>query len=163
MSSSTMAKAFVAPQSTAGAKRPGIFLAGSIEQGKADFWQNKMTEKLSDLPVSVFNPRRKDWNSNLRQDITEPKFKEQVDWELNCLEESDVVALYLQAGMLSPISLLEFGLYAREKKLIVCCEKDFWRRGNVQIVCHRFGITLVDTLDELIQESKSKLQGLIKE
>jgi hypothetical protein len=35
--------------------------------------------------------------------------------------------------------------------------KGFWRRGNVQIVCHRFGVPLVETREELTEKIKEKL------
>jgi len=66
--------------------------------------------------------------------ISEAIFKEQVDWEMDLLDEADVIALYLQLDTMSPISLLELGLHAKDGKLVVCCPEAFWRRGNVQIV-----------------------------
>ncbi len=40
-----------------------IFLAGSIEMGKAVDWQTELTNKLADLDkVTILNPRRDDWN-----------------------------------------------------------------------------------------------------
>jgi len=38
--------------------------------------------------------------------------------------------------------------------MIVCCPEDFWRKGNVDIVCERYGVDQVDTLDELIEFAK---------
>jgi hypothetical protein len=144
---------------------PSVFLAGSIEMGKAIDWQGAMTQALEDLPVTVLNPRRDDWSSDWVQDISNPQFKEQVDWEMDHLNKADVIALYLQPGTYSPISLLELGMHAHhastdgsgEQKLVVCCPTGFWRRGNVQMVCHRYNIKLVETMDELISEVKRKL------
>jgi len=58
---------------------PSIFLAGSIEQNAAERWQADLTLKLSDLPIVIFNPRRDKWDGDLKQDISNPDFKEQVD------------------------------------------------------------------------------------
>lgn len=147
---------------------PAVFLAGSIEMGKAVDWQTALTKELEDLPVTILNPRRSDWNGGWEQDITNPQFKEQVDWEMDHLTKADVIALYFQPDTMSPISLLELGMHAADassdgsgKKLVVCCPKGFWRRGNVQIVCHRYGVKLVETMPELIAEVKSKLQRVI--
>jgi hypothetical protein len=126
-----------------------IFLAGSIEMGTAINWQKDFTTFLSDLPVNIFNPRRKDFDPTWKQDISNPLFKEQVDWELNHLAKADVIALFFQADTKSPISLVELGLFAKEGKLVVCCPEGFWRRGNVQIICEKYKVPLVDTEEEL--------------
>jgi hypothetical protein len=52
----------------------------------------------------------------------------------------------------SPISLLELGLHANSSKLIVCCPEGFYRKGNVDIVCKKYGIMQVDTFDSLIEK-----------
>lgn len=135
-----------------------IFLAGSIEMGLADNWQSKVVESLSrprpskNSEVFVFlNPRRDDWDSSWEQTITNPNFKQQVEWELQGLEDADTILFYFDPLTKSPISLLELGLYAQSKKVIVCCPYGFWRRGNVEVVCHRYDIPLVDSLDDLTE------------
>jgi hypothetical protein len=146
---------------------PSVFLAGSIEMGKAVDWQSELTAALADMPVTVLNPRRDDWKEGWIQDISNKQFKEQVDWEMDHLTRADVIALYFQPGTSSPISLLELGMHAADssidgkKKLIVCCPQGFWRRGNVQIVCHRYGLPLVETREELIEKVKEKLNATL--
>lgn len=142
---------------------PSVFLAGSIEMGKAILWQDKLTNVLSDMDVTVLNPRRDDWNADWKQDPSFGPFREQVDWEMDHLEKADVIALYFQPGTMSPISLLELGLYAASKKIIVCCPDGFWRRGNVQIVCMRYGLEIVDTFEELATSVRAQLQKFIDE
>ena len=148
---------------------PAVFLAGSIEMGKAVDWQSPLTQALVDMPVTVLNPRRDDWDKTWEQDIANKHFKEQVDWEMDLLKKADVIALYFDPQTLSPISLLELGMHAADasigggRKLVVCCPKGFWRRGNVQIVCHRYGITLVETMDELIELVKERLCTALRE
>jgi len=39
-----------------------VFLAGSIEMGKAEDWQSEMTKFFNELDWGVFNPRRDDWD-----------------------------------------------------------------------------------------------------
>ena len=122
-----------------------IFLAGSIEMGKAEDWQTRITNTLKEivpdkLDVVIFNPRRDDWDSSWEQNIDNPQFYEQVTWELTALEKADVIIMYFAPGTKSPISLLELGLHAYSKKILVCCPKGFWRKGNVDIVCEQYGI-----------------------
>ena len=136
--------------------RKSIFLAGSIEMGKADRWQDRVATELSDKDVLILNPRRNNWNSNWEQSIDNPKFKEQVEWELQALEDADIILMYLQSDTMSPISLLEFGLYAKSnpQKLIVCCPDGFWRKGNIDITATKYGIKIVDTKEDMITLTK---------
>ncbi|THV06298.1 hypothetical protein K435DRAFT_773274 [Dendrothele bispora CBS 962.96] len=140
-----------------------IFLAGSIEMGKAEDWQAKLTSTLSNLDLAyhleltVLNPRRESWDPSWVQDISNPQFRGQVEWELDCQDRADVIAMYLHPDTKAPISLLELGLLAKSGKMVVCCPEGFYRRGNVQIVCKRYGISLVESMDELVQEVVKKL------
>lgn len=127
---------------------PSVFLAGSIEMGKATDWQSKVQDALRDFDVDIFNPRRDDWDSSWAQTIDNPQFNEQVTWELNHLDKARVIFMYLEAGTISPISLLELGLYAAQSHMIVVCPTGFWRKGNVDIVCERYHIRVVETLQE---------------
>ena len=134
-----------------------VFLAGSIEMGVAENWQNKVERLLSKTDVVIFNPRRDDWDSTWIQSIDNPQFLEQVVWELTAMEKANVIAMYFDPSTKSPISLLELGLFARSNKMIVCCPDGFWRKGNVDIVCAKYGVSQVETLDELTQSIIQKL------
>jgi hypothetical protein len=37
----------------------------------------------------------------------------------------------------------------------------FWRRGSVQVICDRYGIPLVDTIEELKEQVKKRLEEII--
>ncbi|MET3028454.1 nucleoside 2-deoxyribosyltransferase domain-containing protein [Flavobacterium sp. UW10123] len=132
-----------------------IFLAGSIEMDKAVDWQKKCEELLQDQFV-VFNPRRNEWDSSWSQTIENIHFKEQVSWELNALEKADIIIMYFAENTMSPISLLEFGLYAQSNKMKVVVEENFWRKGNIDIVCERYSVQQFKTLEELIQNLLNK-------
>lgn len=130
--------------------RNGVFLAGSIEMGTAENWQEKTEQELAKRMIPVFNPRRDDWDSSWVQSINNPSFRRQVEWELNALDQAYRIILYLSPGTKSPISLLELGLFAQSGKLLVCCPESFWRRGNVEIVCLRYEVPFFENLDELL-------------
>jgi hypothetical protein len=139
-----------------------VFLAGSIEMGQADNWQPRVIaalEEYSDNDVVVYNPRRDDWDSSWEQSIHNEKFYEQVTWELDRLRDSSIIFMYFDPNTKSPISLLELGLHAtdRDNKLIVCCPPGFWRKGNVDIVCQRFGIPVFNELNVALVYLKSCL------
>ena len=133
-----------------------VFLAGSIEMGLAEQWQERVVRAMSNVSgLVILNPRRDDWDPNWEQRADNPMFAEQVGWELDMLDAADIVVMYLAAGTKSPVSLLELGLCARSGKLKVCCPEGFWRRGNVEVVCERYQIPLFATLDELIDDLKT--------
>lgn len=136
-----------------------IFLAGSIEMGAAEDWQTKITKALKDKDVVILNPRRDDWDSSWKQEIENDQFREQVEWELKSQESADLIAMYFDPKTKSPISLLELGLFGKDAKMIVCCPKGFWRKGNVDIVCKRYSIEEVETLDDLIARVLKKVEA----
>jgi hypothetical protein len=131
---------------------PSVFLAGSIEMGAAEDWQQEAIECLQHRTSIIYNPRRADWDSTWKQEITDPNFNAQVNWELDMIEEADLVAFYFCAGTKSPITLMELGIASalKPKQTVVACPEGFWRRGNVEIVCERAGIAFYDTLEQMI-------------
>ncbi|RLD78742.1 MAG: hypothetical protein DRJ10_09840 [Bacteroidetes bacterium] len=132
-----------------------IFLAGSIEMGKANNWQEHLIKNIDHSNLLILNPRRKDWDNSWKEEKENPKFNEQVSWELSALERSDLIVMYFDPNTKSPISMLELGLFAQSGKMIVCCPKGFWKKGNVDVVCERYGIKQFASLDELINELKA--------
>jgi len=135
-----------------------VFLAGSIEMGTAENWQDKVIDGLSiHHRIAFLNPRRDDWDSTWTQDLNNPQFYDQVTWELNMLNKADIIVMYFDPNTKSPISLLELGLYAGSGKLIVCCPDGFWRKGNVDIVCQRFNIPVFTNIETLLMEVKNQI------
>ena len=134
-----------------------VFLAGTIEMGKSFDWQKVVIDKLQDKKVNIFNPRRSTWDSSWVQDINNPQFFEQVKWELTRMELSDYILMYFDPSSKSPISLLELGLYADTRKLMVTCPEGFWRRGNVQIVCQHYNVPLFDSVESMIVQLEFEL------
>lgn len=131
-----------------------VFLAGSIEMGAAEDWQEEITHKLSHLEdLVILNPRRDDWDSSWEQSIENEKFYEQVEWELNAMDDANMIFMHFDPKTKSPITLLELGLHANmEENLIVHCPEGFWRKGNVDIVCQRHNCSVVDSIDEAVEE-----------
>jgi len=128
-----------------------VFLAGSIEMGSAGKWQTFMEERLSQTDIIIFNPRRDHWDSAWVQSKANPQFCEQVEWELNAMEKANIIAMYFEPETKSPVSLLELGLFARGGKMIVCCPDGFWRKGNVDIVCAKYAVEQVESLNRLVE------------
>ncbi len=147
-----MSKTIYSPQpwQTSAGER-SIFLAGSIDMGRAEDWQKTLGDLLPHENLVLLNPRRKDWDISWEQRIENPVFKAQVKWELDGLERADLIVFYFAADSKSPITLLELGLFAHSGRAVVCCPAEFWRKGNVDIVCQKYKIPQVDTLEALAQ------------
>ena len=134
-----------------------VFLAGATDSDISGGWQSRMEQALGDLDITVLNPKIDSWFRQDEQTIENSAFNSQVNWELSGLESADVVVLCLLEASQSPISLIEFGLTAKTGRLLVYCEKDFWRYGNVEVVCHRYDIPMAKSIDELIDLTKDRL------
>jgi len=137
-----------------------VFLAGSIEMNTAVEWQSHFCENMKDFTGFLLNPRRKEWDSSWKQDKTNPQFFEQVSWELTALDAAQIIYMYFDPATKSPISLMELGLYAASKKLIVGCPDGFWRKGNVDIVCQRYGIKFFTGTDNQVHQG---MNGYVRE
>lgn len=128
-----------------------IFLAGTTTSTTdSTDWRDALSSLLADSPITIYNPYRADWDSTWREDASFAPFREQVEWELDKQADADVVVFYFHPSTQAPISLLELGLHAPASgKVIVCCPEGYCKRGNVQIVCERFDIEMVGSLQEL--------------
>lgn len=118
--------------------------------GLAEAWQADIEAALRGADITILNPRRDEWDSTWAQRIDNPLFREQVEWELAAQERATLIAFYFAPTTKAPVTLLELGLFARSGKVVVCCPDGYWRKGNVEIVCARYGVPMVESLDALI-------------
>lgn len=135
-----------------------VFLAGSIEQGKAEKWQDKITTIFQEVPhITFLNPRRPDWDSTWGED--NPKLIEQIQWELRCLRYADIKVFYFDPTTKSPVTLLEMGreLEHNPSNCIICCPKGYWRRTNVTVTCDLYDVPVFDTFDEMVSALAAKM------
>ena len=133
-----------------------IFLAGTIDQGNSVDWQRQLIEDLKDEPIQFLNPRRDDWDPTWDQSSSNKDFKEQVNWELDSLRDSALIVMYFAPNSKSPISLLEMGLF-KDREMVVVCPEGFYRKGNVDIVCEKYKIKQMDSLDDLAIKIKEDI------
>ena len=131
-----------------------LFLGGTIDNGESFDWQSALTDELcsSDTvhPIMIYNPRRAEWANNDDKE----EIEKQINWELYHLERADLIVMNILGNSKSPISLMEIGLFAKEHKLIVFCNPNFYRYDNVRIVCRMYNIPLYNTNDILVIKNK---------
>jgi hypothetical protein len=140
---------------------PTIFLSGYIDQPLAT-WQAALSTSLSHLPITILNPHRPDWDSSWLELLSFPLFKEQVTWELDEMEKADVIAICFGVNAQGTITLMELGLFANSGKCVVACPDGYWKRGNVEAVCARYGIQVLDSAVGLEEAVVRKLTELGK-
>jgi hypothetical protein len=135
-----------------------VFLAGSIEMGAAENWQDRAVSMLADTGWTILNPRRDDWDNSWKQSLEDPRFVEQVEWELQGLETCEMAIVYFDPTTKAPITLLELGLLSQidPHKALVVCPEGFYRKGNVDVVCSRYGIKQYPDLEHAVAYIKTQ-------
>lgn len=142
-----------------------VFLAGAIDMGAAEDWQETVYEHIEAKGVvtHVFNPRRDDWDSSWQQHNDDPQFNSQVHWEQDAIEAADIVVVYFTPTSKAPITLMELGQLAGcpvgSKKTIVYCPDEFYRKGNVDIVCERAGIPVYNNENDFLHDLSLFIDG----
>jgi len=112
---------------------PSLFLGGGISACK--LWQDKLIQEMTDYNVTIYNPRRNNF------DINNPKVsKEQIKWEHKYLHEANILVFYFAQETLCPITLFELGaalernIYTTYKQdIIVYCEPEYSRKFDVEL------------------------------
>ncbi len=167
-----MTRVIKAPEKYDAGSAVTIFLGGSIDMGAAEDWQTRLTNDLSDYDdedLILLNPRRDDWDSSWVQDPTPgTQFYEQVDWELEQQEAANAIVYYFAADSKSSITLLDLGLFGlsvpgMSAAVVVCCPKEFYRYGNVKMVCDRYGIPILETYEELLEVLRMGIDDALQE
>tara|TARA_B100002019_G_C21138464_1_gene531911 strand:+ start:339 stop:800 length:462 start_codon:yes stop_codon:yes gene_type:complete len=136
--------------------KKSIFLAGSIDNGKAENWQSDLVSELDSEEIILFNPRRDDWNSNLEPVKENEEFRKQVEWELYHIDIADIVVFYFSEESKAPISFLELGICLEKgKDVIIYCPEKFYRKGNVDITSEQYGFNVFSDKVLFINHLKS--------
>ncbi|UTC28305.1 nucleoside 2-deoxyribosyltransferase-like protein [Brevundimonas phage vB_BpoS-Gurke] len=140
-------------------RRPSIFLAGTIDMGLSQDWQAIARRSLEGAASVIYNPRRPDWDSSWEQRLDNMEFREQVNWEMDMIQASDLVFIHFEGDSKSPITLgeLYWMLATRPEQVVVSCAPQFWRRGNVEVMCDRIGVPLHTDLYDALDHLHSRL------
>jgi len=137
-----------------------IFLAGGITECRD--WQAEMVGMLKDLPVTVFNPRRKNFP------IHDPNAaKEQITWEYHKLNEATHILFWFCRETICPIVLYELGRHLARRqfqdvslKVYVGMDADYKRRQEVEIQSRLVipSLKIHYSLEDLAAQIKSEIK-----
>ncbi|WP_165748396.1 nucleoside 2-deoxyribosyltransferase domain-containing protein [Cellulophaga sp. Z1A5H] len=121
-----------------------IFLAGSMASNQSVNWRNQVVNSLPNS-YQFLDPTNEHHDT-----LNALQMKKHVEWELDAMAMADIVLLNFLPNALSPISLVELGLYASSKKLYVVCPKAFYKSSYVVTLCERYHTPTFKTLQEAI-------------
>lgn len=144
-----------------------IFLGGSIELGKVRDWQSDLIQWLKSHELAeyltVLNPRRMAWNSSWPiDDPNHAELRQQIEWELKAQDRVHLPVYLFAANTLSPITLLELGLYAA-KNPVLCVEDGYLRAANVIVTAEHFGWRYNTNWDDFIRELDMRIRDAVRE
>ncbi|WP_152594432.1 nucleoside 2-deoxyribosyltransferase domain-containing protein [Cellulophaga sp. E6(2014)] len=121
-----------------------IFLAGSMASKHTINWRNQVVNSLRNS-YQFLDPTKEHHDT-----LNATQMKKHVEWELDAMAMADIVLLNFLPKALSPISLVELGLYVNTKKLYVVCPKAFYKSSYVLTLCERYHTPTFKTLLEAI-------------
>jgi hypothetical protein len=130
---------------------PSLFLAGGIS-GCPD-WQAEVVASLAELPLVLFNPRRRNFP------IDDPSAAAaQIEWERRYLRPASAILFWFPQQTVCPIALYELGAWSMTAKpIFVGTHRDYPRRMDVVIQTQlvRPQIEVFDTLHAVIGQVRS--------
>ena len=141
-----------------------IFFVGSIDNGNAEEWQDKLFKDLVECPTGLvpinkerdiicFNPRREDWKQ-----LDQDNLEKQIKWELNFIDHADLVVVYFADTSYAPITFLELGtLLANRKNVIIYCSEEFYRYDNVRVTAEHYDRTICTTYEDFLYEVNQRV------
>ncbi|OGO83743.1 MAG: hypothetical protein A2Y18_01670 [Clostridiales bacterium GWD2_32_19] len=110
-------------------KRLKLFLAGGITN--CSDWQKELANKLMDLDIIVYNPRREKYPSGLEE------VEKQIRWEYEKLKKSDIISVWFAHETIQPITLYELGKWVnshiKDKHFFIGIDPEYERKIDVEI------------------------------
>lgn len=118
-------------------------------------WQKEFIQYFKQTSLTIINPRRYDF------DVADTSMEEeQIKWEHEHLEKSDIISFWFPKETLCPITLYELGKYAKSQKdIFVWVEDNYSRKRDVEIQMWllRPNMQICSSLDMLAQNILSHL------
>ena len=137
---------------------PRIFLAGTTTATKDGDWRERIISRLSEYTVVLLNPKRDDWDCTWREHASDPRWREQIEWELDMQEAASIIAFVFLPETPAPISMLELGMHVASGKrdTMVFSHPDFVKSAYVEAVCKRHGSFFCKSENELLEALRAR-------
>jgi len=142
---------------------PTLFLAGSIEMGTAEDWQQKACDYFESEDIIIYNPRRGDWDASWNASPYNKHLEDQIKWEHKHIMEADCVLFNFDPATKSPVTMMELGMmvsFHDTERIVVCCPPKFWRYLNVKTFCDLHDIYWTDSFDNALEEMFARIPTL---
>ena len=139
-----------------------LFLAGSIEMGTAENWQQTVVDYFESEEIVIYNPRREDWDASWNATPYNEHLEEQIKWEHKHIMESEYVLFNFDPATKSPVTLMELGMmlsFPNKNNITVCCPPKYWRYLNVRTFCTTHNIYWTDNLDDALKRMTLDMHG----
>lgn len=121
-----------------------IFLAGSMATGSQVNWRQTVIDAFGEK-YHFLDP------TNLKHDsLTDVEMRNHIKWEFDGLRIADFILLNFLPDSLSPISMVELGMYIASKKLIVVCPKEFYKWRYIDTLCKEHNTLIFNQLEEVL-------------
>lgn len=130
-----------------------VFLAGSISN--CWDWQSEVSPKLLGEDITVFNPRRREF------DMTDPdQSEDQISWEFAHLEYAKDIIFWFSHETVAPISLFELGKHYN-KTSVVGIDPKYPRQLDLEVQLRLMNMhyKIVYSLDDLVKKALCHLNS----
>lgn len=121
-----------------------IFLAGSMAAKSEINWRQTVVDELQESYhfLDPTNP-----NHDTLEDL---EMRKHIKWELDELKKADYIIMNFLPDSLSPISMVELGMYIATNKLIVVCPKEFYKWRYIDTLCKEYNTPIFNQLEEVL-------------
>ncbi|KPM43288.1 hypothetical protein AK830_g3273 [Neonectria ditissima] len=140
--------------------RVSIFLAGTTSATSEPDWRATLIASLAGLDMTIYNPKRDDWDATWTEDFSDPRWAEQIQWELDMQDAADVIVVFFHGVTAAPIALAELGMSAGTGRTVACALDGYCKRGYVEAVCRKYGAPFVRTEEDLRRVVVERLREL---
>jgi hypothetical protein len=101
----------------------------------------------------LLDPTTQLWQSTWGDNLAEPGFKEQAEWEFNAFERSDIALFYFPAGVPCQLTLFKLGVAMKQPdKVLAYSPKFSFKKGFVDYYCEQLKLFSTESFTELLQE-----------
>lgn len=121
-----------------------IFLAGSMVTEPEVNWRQTVVNNLQES-YHFLDPTNPNHNS-----LGDVEMREHIKWEFNGLRIADYIILNFLPDSLSPISMVELGMYIATRKLIVVCPKEFYKWRYIDTLCKEYNTPIFNQLEDVL-------------